>query len=108
MDMVVGGSDETLEQRVRLVRLALKFGVELAGDEKRVVLQLDHFDQLAVRRQSAENETGTLELLAISIIELVAVAMPLVHDKRTIKMRRHRSHFQLAGLRPETHRPALL
>src|SRR5438309_11601512 len=43
VNMVVAGGDETFEQRVRLVGFALKFRVKLAGDEKRMVLQFDHF-----------------------------------------------------------------
>ena len=35
------GLNEGLEKRVRLVRLALKFGVVLAGEEIRVIAQLD-------------------------------------------------------------------
>ena len=35
--MRLGGGDEPAEQRVRLVRLAVEFRVELAGDEKRVL-----------------------------------------------------------------------
>ena len=38
VDVLVGGGDEALEQRMRLVRLAQKFRMELAGHEKRMVL----------------------------------------------------------------------
>ena len=48
MDLLVRGGDEAFEERVRLVRFAQKFRVELAGNEKRVVLQLDDFHELAV------------------------------------------------------------
>ena len=89
VDVVVGGGDETFKQGVWLVGLALKLGMELARNEERVVFQFDHFDQLAVRRQTAENEAGALELLAISIVELVSVAMPFVHDKCAVEMRGH-------------------
>ena len=108
MNMVVGGGDETFKQGVWFVGFALKFGVELARNEERVIFQFDHFDQLAVRRQPAENEPGALKLLAIGIVELVAVAMPFVDDKCAVEVRRHRSHFQLAGLRSQTHRPTFL
>ena len=47
VDVIVGGGDETFKQGVRFVRFALKFGVELARNEERVVLQFDHFDKLA-------------------------------------------------------------
>ena len=54
--------DEALEQRMRLVRLALELGMELAGDEERVVRQFDDLHQLAVRRQAAEDEARLLEI----------------------------------------------
>jgi hypothetical protein len=44
MDILVRGGDETLEQRVRLVRLAQKFRVELAGDEKGMAFEFDDLD----------------------------------------------------------------
>ena len=47
--MRVGGGNEALEERVRLVRFAQKFGVKLAGNEERMVRQFDDFHQLAVR-----------------------------------------------------------
>jgi len=49
VDVRMGGGDETLEERMRLVRLAQKFRVELAGNEERMVRQFDDFHQLAVR-----------------------------------------------------------
>lgn len=48
MDVLVRGGDESLEQRVRLVRLALKFGVKLAGDKKWMVFEFDDLDEFAV------------------------------------------------------------
>jgi hypothetical protein len=48
VDALVRGRDEALEQRVRLVRLAQKFRVELARQKKRVILQLNDLDELAV------------------------------------------------------------
>ena len=61
MAVRVRGGDEALEQRMRLVRLALEFGMKLAGDEERMVRQFDDFHQLAVGRQAAEDEIRLLE-----------------------------------------------
>ena len=47
---LVRRGDEAPEQRMRLVRLAEEFGMELAGDEKRMLRQFDDFDQFSVRR----------------------------------------------------------
>ena len=46
--VLVRGGDEASEQRMRLVRLALKFRMELARHKKRMVLQFDDLDELAV------------------------------------------------------------
>ena len=50
VDILMRRRDETLEQRMRLVRLALEFRMKLAGNVKRVLRQFDHFHELAIRR----------------------------------------------------------
>ncbi len=42
------GGDEAFEERVGGGGLGLELGVKLAGEEERVVFQLDEFDELAV------------------------------------------------------------
>ncbi len=49
MNKLMRRRDKAFEQRMRLVRLAQKFRMELARDEERMVFQLDHLDQFAVR-----------------------------------------------------------
>src|SRR5256714_11367391 len=44
-------ADKSREQRMRPHRPRLQLGVELAADEPRMIRQLDHLDQRAVRRQ---------------------------------------------------------
>ena len=48
MDVLVRGGDEGLEQRMRLVRLALEFRMKLARHKKRVIFEFDDLDELAV------------------------------------------------------------
>ena len=62
--MLVRRADECPEQGVRLVRLAVEFGMELAGDVERVVRQFDDFHELAVRRGAAEDEVRLLETVS--------------------------------------------
>ena len=50
VDVVVGSRDESLEQRMRFVWLALKFRMKLACDKERVVFQFNDFHQFAIRR----------------------------------------------------------
>ena len=51
VDVLMRGGDEAFEQRMRLVRLAQEFRMELAGQEERMARQFDDFHQLAVRGQ---------------------------------------------------------
>lgn len=78
LGVLVRGGDETLEQRMRLVRLAQKLRVKLARDEKRMVLEFNDFDQLAVGRQAAEHEPGLLEFFTVGVVEFVAVTVAFV------------------------------
>ena len=49
MNMMVRGRDESPEQGVRLMRLASKFRMKLAGHKERMIFQLDHLHQIPVR-----------------------------------------------------------
>ncbi len=68
---------EAGEQRVRQVWLTLELGMELASDEMRVPWELDHLDQAIIGRDAAQNEATLLELVAVRVVHLVAVAMAL-------------------------------
>ena len=57
MKLGVGGGDEAFEQGMGLVGLALEFRMELAGHEKRMTGKFDQFDQLAVGRSAAEEQS---------------------------------------------------
>ena len=59
---------------------ALELGVELAGHEPRVVLELDDLDEPAVRRLAGQEHAGRLQRLAVAVVDLEAVAVPLVDD----------------------------
>jgi hypothetical protein len=54
--MDVGCADEGLEEGVRLERLGLELGVELAAEEPRVVSEFADFDELAVVGAASDAE----------------------------------------------------
>ncbi len=85
--------NESLEQRMRFVWLALKFGVELAGNKERMILQFDDLDQLSVGRSAAQDKPGLLELLAVLIVKFVTVAMPFMDEKCAIIMGHAASNY---------------
>src|SRR5450759_5249327 len=66
---------------MRLVRLAEKFRMELAGDKERMVRQFDDFHEFAVGRETAENEARLLEAFAVGVVEFVAVPVALDDDE---------------------------
>ena len=90
--------NEAFEQRMRLVRFAMKFRVELAGDEKWVLRQFDNLDQLAVGCKSTEDKLCGLEPFAIGIVEFVAMPMTFVDDERPIQSGSFGPHNQLTRL----------
>ena len=78
--MLRGGADELAEQRRRPGRARLELRVELAGDEPRVVAQLDVLDQPIVGRDAAEPHPGLGEAVPIGVVDLEPMAVPLVRD----------------------------
>ena len=50
--------DKAAEERMGLVGFAVEFRMKLARDEKRMLGQLNDFNQLAVRSVAAENEAA--------------------------------------------------
>ena len=70
-------ADETLEQRMPIARVRRELGVELAGEEQRMLRQLDHLDEV-IDRQPGKTQSGFSKLLAIVVVDLVAMAVPLV------------------------------
>src|SRR6185312_13206195 len=69
--------DEPVEQRVGAIGPALELRVELAGDEPRVVAQLDDLDEPSVRRLPGQRHARRLEGLPVAVVDLEPVTMPL-------------------------------
>ena len=84
VNLRVGRGDEALEKRMRLVRLAVEFRVELARDEKRMVRQFDDFDEFAVGRVAAENEVGLGKTVSLGVVEFVAMTVAFVDNKSAV------------------------
>src|SRR5436190_510446 len=90
--------NESAEERMRLMRFAMEFGVELAGDIEGMLGQLDDLYQLSVGSMPAENPTGLLEPLAIGIVEFVAMTVSLIDHERAVKAGGLRANDQLTRL----------
>src|SRR5581483_6183319 len=101
---LVRGADEVAEERRRPRRARLELGVELAGDEPRVVRQLDDLDEPALLERPGDDEPVVDELLAVVVVHLVAVPVPLVDHRLPVGLVRARAVGDLDRLRPEAHR----
>ena len=101
-----GGADELAEQRRRAVRARLELRVVLAGDEERVVGELDHLDEPLVRRGAGDDQPGGLEPLAEEVVDLVAMAVALVDDRLAVDLARLGVRVELHRVGPEPHRAA--
>ena len=102
------GGDEAVEQRMRPLGPALELGMELAGHEPRVVLQLDDLDEPPVGRLAGQEHAGRLERLAVAVVHLEAMAMALVDDLLAVDRRRLGAGGQLGRVEAEAHRAALV
>ncbi len=103
MNMRVGRGDKSFKQWMGLIWFALKFGMKLARQKKRMRRNFNQFHQFSIGSIAAENKSGLLEKFAVGVIEFVAMAMPFLNHKGAVKMVGDRTHFQLARLRAEPH-----
>ena len=99
-------ADELAEERRRARRPRLELRVELARDEPRVVGQLDDLDQPPLLERARDDEARVDELLAVLVVDLVAVAVALVDDGLVVGVARPRPLRDLDRLRAEPHRAA--
>src|SRR3954466_12295178 len=73
--------EEAAEQRMRLVRLRLEFGVELHGEKPGVARDFDDLGEIAAGAQAGGGQAGALVSVAVLRVVLVAVAVAF-HDAR--------------------------
>src|SRR5258706_13881675 len=102
------GADEAVEQGMAVARRRGELRMELAGHEPRMLLrrQFDHFDEQVVHRFAGDDEAQVLELLAIAVIEFVAMPMALANDVLAVQIARNGTGLQPAFLRAQPHRAA--
>ena len=76
--------NEALEEWLWCRWFRLEFGMELNGDEPRVVRDLDNLDQISIRTGSRGDHTSGYEIVAVFGIEFVSMPMPLRNGNRAI------------------------
>lgn len=102
------GADQIPEQGMRPRRAGKKFGMELTGDEPRMVFQLDDFDQLGLRIDSGKNHALVFQNLFEFVVEFVAVAMTLRNVFGTVSPASQCVFFDVAVVQSQPHRSAFL
>src|ERR1700690_733103 len=73
--MLIGRAHEGLEQRMRLQRLRLELGMELAADEVRVIRQFHHLHVSSVRSGARNSQSRRDQRLFVLAVELITMAM---------------------------------
>src|SRR3954449_10881635 len=92
-----GGADELTEQWRRPRRARLELRMELAGNEPRMVRQLDDLDEAAALKRARDHEPCIDELRAVVVVDLVPVPVPLVDDRLAVRLLRARARDQFDG-----------
>src|SRR5512136_3127472 len=77
--MLITCSNKRYKQRMRLERLGLEFGVELASQEPGMVFDFDDLDQLVLRIPPGKEQPGPGQVAFVGRVEFIAVAMPLLY-----------------------------
>src|SRR5262245_12072974 len=99
----LAGIDEAPEQRVRLHRLRLELGVELAGEEVRVVLDLDDLHEPVIRSLTGHLEPPPLQIVHVLEMDLVTVAVPLADLGAAVRLVGDRARLEQARPAAEPH-----
>ena len=73
------GLNESGKQWVRPVGSGLKLGMILDSNHERMTTDFSRFNQIAVWRDSTDDESRVFQGLPIGVIELEAVPMSFIH-----------------------------
>src|SRR6478609_11566846 len=90
------------------VRTRTIFRMELCSQEPGMVLELDDFDQPAVRRQPAQHQALSRKLLTVGVVEFKPVSVPFTNFVHAIHLVGKRPFSEAAEIASEAHCPALV
>src|SRR5687767_4276284 len=94
------------EQRMRLERFRLEFGVELAAQEPRMVRQFADLDIDSIGSLPGQAQTMAGEDLFVFAVEFVTMAVPLADGIHTVGGAGETTRRQFARISAQTHGPA--
>ena len=75
------------KERVRAPGPGQELGVELDAHHEVVAVHLHDLDEAAVGREAGGAQAGGPQVLPVGVVELEAVAVPLLDDRRVIGSR---------------------
>src|SRR6476646_3677850 len=101
-------ADKSAEQRMRAVRTRTVFRMELCCQEPGMILELDDFDQLAIRRQPAQHQSLCRQLFSVGVIELEAVPVSFANFIHSIHLMSERALHEAAEIASQSHGPAFV
>src|ERR1035437_5324234 len=82
--VLIGGADKRLEEGMRLHRLGLELGMELAAEIPRMIGDLADLDIGLVRRLARDAQPRGFQPVFVFPVELIAVPVALVDPARAI------------------------
>ena len=68
------------------IRPGLQLRVELACDKEPMARRFDDLHEMIIRRDAAGDEAGGLEILAVSIGDLITMPVALVDEVFTVQL----------------------
>src|SRR5205085_5518389 len=101
-------SHELPEQRSWTLRTRLELGVVLGGEVERMNarIELNRLDEPLVRGGAGTDQPGRFKSLAEVVVDLVAMAVPLVHDGLAVQLADPCGGVKLDRIGAEPHRAA--
>src|SRR5262245_24304986 len=102
---LLAGTDKAPEERVGEHRLRLEFGMELAGQEVRMIRNLHDLDETPIGGLAAHPEPLLQHGVEVLPVDFVAVAVPLADLGLPVGALGLRPRLQDARPLPETHVP---
>src|ERR1700691_2446294 len=101
--MLIRRGDKRAEQRMRLQRLRLELGMELASDEMRMIRQFHHLNVCAVRRRTRDSQPCRHHWLFVFAVEFVTMAVALADFELAVDLVGQGAGLNLAGPCAQAH-----
>ena len=100
--------DKSHEQRMGFIGTAFEFRVKLNTDVEGFIGQFNRFHQLTVGRNAAEDKPERFQLIAVQVVELIAVTVAFINMSCSIAALHRASGLNFTGIAAQAQRTALV